>query len=148
MPSHDTSAASQCPSSIFFDRLDVADPDVTCTGMLGNSSCFGPGARMSGNSCAGRGELLMHFVAGGSIRDVASRSSGSGLNSASWGSALSLSGSMMLGGGRHSGGSSSGTIRDFSASRHSFSGSTSSSTSSSYWDRSLISMYEPVSAPQ
>ena len=27
-----------------FCRLDVADPDVTCTGMLGNSSCFGPGA--------------------------------------------------------------------------------------------------------
>lgn len=26
-----------------FNRLDVADTDVTCTGMLGNSSCFGPG---------------------------------------------------------------------------------------------------------
>ncbi len=84
--------------------------------------------------------MLMHFLAGGAIRDVASRSSGSGLISASWGSALSLSGSMMLGGGRHSGGSSSGAIRDFAASRHSF--------GSSHWDRSLISMYEPVSAPQ
>jgi hypothetical protein len=128
--------------NLFFGRLDVADPDVTCTGMLGNSSCFGPGAHV--RKQLRRGESLMHFAAGGSIRDVASRSSGSGLNSASWGSALSLSGSMMLGGGRHSAGSSSGTIRDFSASRHSFSGS----TSSSYWDRSLISMYEPVSAPQ
>jgi hypothetical protein len=87
---------------------------------------------------------LMRLVVGGSVRDVASRSAGGGLTSAAWGASLSLSGSMMLGGGRHSGGSWNGSVRDFSATRHSFGGS----SGSNYWDRSLISMYEPVSAPQ
>jgi hypothetical protein len=88
--------------------------------------------------------LLTFTVAGGSVRDVASRTAGGGVASAAWGSALSLSGSMMLGGGRHSGGSYDGSIRDFSATRHSFGGG----SNANYWDRSLISMYEPVSAPQ
>ena len=73
------------------------------------------------------------------------------MTSAAWGSALSVSGSMMLGGGRHSGGSSTGSVRDFSASRRSSSGSfggSYGSSSANYWDRSLISMYEPPSAPQ
>jgi hypothetical protein len=88
--------------------------------------------------------VLKFTVTGGSVRDVASRTAGGGVSSAAWGSALSLSGSMMLGGGRHSGGSSGGSIRDFSATRHSFDGG----SNTNYWDRSLISMYEPVSAPQ